>query len=241
VTDLTDSFRRVKLEIETAAQVAKRDPADIRLVAVSKTRSAAEVLALAALGQRDFGENQAAEGVEKIRACAQTQLCWHFIGQLQSNKTRLVAEHFQWVHSVDRYKIAERLNRQRPHHAPALNVCLQVAISDEPSKGGVSPAELAALAAQVARLPRLRLRGLMCIPPAPKRPEDSCPYFARLRELAAALRAQGLGVDELSMGMTADLVPAIMEGATLVRVGTAIFGPRPTNEQDDPSAKETRA
>lgn len=241
MTDLTDSFRRVKLEIETAAQVAKRAPATIRLVAVSKTRAAAEVLALADLGQRDFGENQAAEGVEKIRACAQAGLCWHFIGQLQSNKTRLVAEHFQWVHSVDRYKIAERLNRQRPHHAPPLNVCLQVAISDEASKGGVTPADLPALAAQVARLPRLRLRGLMCIPPAPERPEDSRPYFARLRELAEALRGQGLAIDELSMGMTADLTAAIMEGATLVRVGTAIFGPRQAAVRHQSKPQETRA
>ncbi len=238
MTDLTDSFRRVKLEIETVAQVAKRDPAAIKLVAVSKTRSAAEVLALAALGQRDFGENQAAEGVAKIRACDQARLCWHFIGQLQSNKTRLVAEHFQWVHSVDRYKIAERLDRQRPHHVPALNVCLQVAISNETSKGGVAPDELAALAARVARLPRLRLRGLMCIPPAPERPEDSRPYFARLRELAGTLRGEGLAMDELSMGMTADLTAAIMEGATLVRVGTAIFGPRQPTGPLDASAQE---
>ncbi len=241
MTDLTDSFRRVKLEIETVAQVAKRNPASVRLVAVSKTRNAAEVLALADLGQRDFGENQAAEGVAKIRACARAGLRWHFIGQLQSNKTRLVAEHFQWVHSVDRYKIAERLNDQRPPHVPALNVCLQVAVSDEPSKGGVAPDELPALAARVARLPRLRLRGLMCIPPAPEHPDDSRPYFAQLRELAAALRAQGLPVDELSMGMTADLAAAIMEGATLVRVGTAIFGPRQRHGQHPPAPEETPA
>ena len=239
MTDLTDSFRRVKLEIETAAQVAKRDPEQVTLVAVSKTRTASEVLELATLGQRDFGENQAAEGVAKIRACARADLRWHFIGRLQSNKTRLVAEHFQWVHSIDRYKIAERLSRQRPHYAQPLNVCLQVAISEEASKGGVAPAQLPQLAAQVAELPGLRLRGLMCIPPAPDRPEDSRPYFARLRALAAALRAEGLPIDELSMGMTADLVPAIMEGATMVRVGTAIFGPRRPAGGPDTTQQET--
>jgi pyridoxal phosphate enzyme (YggS family) len=226
VTELTERLRQVRRQIETAARVAKRDPASIRLVAVSKTRPASSVRALAALGQRDFGENQVQEAVDKIRDCAAAGLVWHFIGQIQANKTRAVAEHFDWVHSLDRPRIAERLNAQRPFYAAPLNVCLQVALTPESGKGGVAPGELAALAANVAELPRLALRGLMCLPPAPQDPEDSRPWFARLRELAEALRGQGLPVTELSMGMSADLAPAIEEGATMVRVGTALFGAR---------------
>lgn len=226
VTELTERFRLVHQEIEAAAQVADRDPSGITLVAVSKTRPAAAVTALAGLGQRHFGENQVQEGVAKIHACADKRLTWHFIGQLQSNKTRLVAEHFHWVHSIDRAKIAERLSAQRPAEAPAMEVCLQVALSDESSKGGITPEALPALARHVASLPRLRLRGLMCLPPPPGDPEDSRPYFRRLRALADALRTDGLALDQLSMGMSADLAPAIAEGATLVRVGTALFGRR---------------
>ncbi len=226
MTDLTERFRQVRREMESAAQVAKRDIGEVTLVAVSKTRPAEAVRALAALGQQHFGENQAQEGASKIAACARAQLTWHFIGQLQSNKTRLVAENFDWVHSLDREKIADRLSAQRPHYAPPLEVCLQVALSGESTKGGVRPEALSALAAHVAGLPRLRLRGLMCLPPPPATAEDSRPYFRRLRTLAEALRAQGLALDQLSMGMSADLGPAIAEGATLVRVGTALFGRR---------------
>ncbi|MCC5862111.1 MAG: YggS family pyridoxal phosphate-dependent enzyme [Gammaproteobacteria bacterium] len=233
MTDLTERFRQVRREIESAAQVAKRDMGDITLVAVSKTRPAEAVSALAALGQRHFGENQAQEGASKIAACDDERLTWHFIGHLQSNKTRLVAEHFDWVHSLDREKIADRLSAQRPHYAPALEVCLQVALSDEATKGGVHPEALAALAEHVAGLPRLRLRGLMCLPPPPATPEDSRPYFRRLRELAARLRAAGIPIDQLSMGMSADLAPAIAEGATLVRVGTALFGARSTDGAEE--------
>jgi pyridoxal phosphate enzyme (YggS family) len=232
VTDLTENFRRVQRQIETAARVANRHLDSITLVAVSKTRPAGEVLQLAALGQRDFGENQVQEGIEKIRDCEDASLTWHFIGRVQSNKTRLVAEHFQWVHSLDRAKIADRLDAHRPHGAPPLNICLQVSMGDEASKGGVDPEDLPALAAHVAGLPRLRLRGLMCLPPQPHQPEDSRPWFARLRALAQRLRAQGYLLDQLSMGMSADLEPAIAEGATLVRVGSAIFGQRQP-ERDD--------
>ena len=226
MTELTERLRQVHDQIETAARVAKRDPRSITLVAVSKTRPASAVRALAALGQRNFGENQVQEGVDKIGACTGLGLTWHFIGQLQSNKTRPVAEHFDWVHSLDRARIAERLNSQRPFYAPALNVCLQVALAGEQGKAGVAPEALAALAADVAGMPRLALRGLMCLPPAPSEPEDSRPWFAGLRALAEALQAQGFGVTELSMGMSADLAPAIEEGATMVRVGTALFGAR---------------
>lgn len=226
VTDLTERFGRVRGDIKSAALIADRDPCGITLVAVSKTRSAAAVTALAGLGQRHFGENQVQEGVAKIRACGDERLTWHFIGQLQSNKTRLIAEHFHWVHSLDRAKIAERLSAQRPVEAPVLEVCLQVALSDESSKGGITPEALPALARHVASLPRLRLRGLMCLPPPPGNPGDSRPYFRRLRALADALRSDGLALDQLSMGMSADLAPAIAEGATMIRVGTALFGPR---------------
>jgi PLP dependent protein len=226
VTDLTENFRRVQRQIETAARVANRDLDTITLVAVSKTRPAGEVLQLAALGQRHFGENQVQEGIEKIRGCEDASLTWHFIGRLQSNKARLVAEHFQWVHSLDRTKIADRLDAHRPPGAPPLNICLQVSMGDEASKGGIDPEALPALAAHVAGLPGLRLRGLMCLPPPPHQPQDSRPWFARLRALAERLQAQGFVMDQLSMGMSADLETAITEGATLVRVGSAIFGQR---------------
>lgn len=226
MTDLTEQLARLRARIENAARVADRDPAEVRLVAVSKTRSADEVLAVAAAGQRDFGENRLQEALDKIAACRQRPLCWHFIGQLQANKTRQVAEHFDWVHSLDRLRIARRLSEQRPAALAPLNVCLQVDLGGETQKAGVAPEAASELAHAVAALPRLRLRGLMCLPPAPDAPGDSRPYFRRLRELCDTLRAEGLDLDTLSMGMTADLEDAIAEGATLVRVGTALFGTR---------------
>ena len=211
-----------------AASAAGRAPEWVRLVAVSKLQPVAMVRDAAAAGQVDFGENYVQEGCDKIAALADVPgLVWHFIGQLQGNKTREVAEHFHWVHTVDRGRIAARLSAQRPAHMPPLQVLLQVSLADEPGKGGVTPAELPALAAAVAVLPRLQLRGLMCIPPPVADVEAQRQPFRQLRELLVALQAAGHPLDTLSMGMSDDLEAAVLEGATIVRVGTAIFGHRP--------------
>jgi hypothetical protein len=216
----------VLARIETAAREAGRDPAAVRLLAVSKQQPVEAVAAAAAAGQREFGENYVGEGEAKIQALEGLPLTWHFIGQLQGNKTRAVAQRFQWVHTVDRERIARRLDAQRPHHAPPLEVLLQVDLDGEPGKGGVEPAGLARLAELVAGLPRLRLRGLMCIPaPAADAALQRAP-FRRLRALLADLNARGHALDTLSMGMSDDLEAAVAEGATIVRVGTAVFGPR---------------
>ena len=172
------------------------------------------------------GENFVREGVDKIEATNRDDLVWHFIGRLQSNKTRAVAEYFSWVHTVDRLKIAERLSKQRPFYADELNVCIQVNIDREKDKSGVSVDDVLELAQAVAELPNLRLRGLMCIPAIRTDPDEQRKPFARMRELAAELHAGGCAVDTLSMGMTADYAAAIQEGATIVRIGTALFGPR---------------
>jgi len=177
-------------------------------------------------GVTDFGENYVQEAIAKIDALAPLGVRWHFIGGLQSNKTRPVAERFDWVHSVDRLSIARRLSNQRPFHAPALNICLQVALVSEPTKGGVDPAGLAELAQRTAELPRIRLRGLMCIPPPQPDVSSERAVFSRLRRLLEELNSRGLGLDTLSMGMSADFESAIAEGATHVRIGTAIFGSR---------------
>ena len=200
----------------------------VTLLAVSKTVAAQSVRAAFEAGEHRFGENYVAEGVAKIAALAdlRERLEWHLIGPLQSNKTREAAEHFDWVHSIDRLKIAQRLSAQRPPHLPALNVCLQVNVSGEDSKSGVAPAELATLAHEVAALPRLALRGLMAIPEPTPDVAAQRRAHALLRELFERLRAEGLALDTLSMGMTADLEAAVLEGATLVRIGTAIFGAR---------------
>ena len=226
MTTLGARLQDVLARIARAAQQHSRDPAKVLLLAVSKTWPAASVAELAAAGQRAFGESYVQEGVDKITALRPLRLDWHFIGSLQSNKTRIVAESFDWVHSVDRLRIAQRLSEQRPDSLPPLSVCLQVNISGESSKSGLSPAEVPAVAQAVAALPRLRLRGLMAIPePAGDFNAQRAPHRA-LRELLAALNAQGLQLDTLSMGMSADLEAAIAEGATIVRVGTAIFGGR---------------
>jgi pyridoxal phosphate enzyme (YggS family) len=221
-----DRLQAVLARIDAAAARAGRDPATVRLLAVTKQHPAAAVAAAAAAGQRDFGENYVQEGVAKIAALGDQPLTWHFIGQLQSNKTREVAAHFQWVHTLDRERIATRLDAQCPHHAAPLQVLLQVKLDDEPGKGGAEPAELPRLAEFVAGLPRLRLRGLMCLPrPAEEESAQRLP-FRRLRELLEDLNRRGHALDTLSMGMSADLEAAVLEGATLVRIGTAIFGPR---------------
>ena len=200
----------------------------VTLLAVSKTVAAQDVRAAFEAGERRFGENYVAEGVAKIAALAdlRERLEWHLIGPLQSNKTREAAEHFDWVHSIDRLKIAQRLSAQRPLHLPPLNVCLQVNVSGEDSKSGVAPAELPALAREVAVLPRLVLRGLMSIPEPTPDVAAQRRSHALLRGLFERLRGEGLRLDTLSMGMTADLEAAVLEGATLVRIGTAIFGAR---------------
>ncbi len=210
-----------------AEQRFQRPPGAVRLLAVGKTQPAAAIAALAAAGQRDFGENYFQEALDKMTELATLELEWHFIGPMQANKTRGIAEHFAWVHSVDRLKIAERLSAQRPDHLPPLNVCLQVNIDREPTKHGLDEAELAEVAHAVATLPRLRLRGLMAIPaPAAEFAAQRRP-FARLRKLWERLADAGLVLDTLSAGMSDDLEAAIAEGATLVRIGTALFGSRP--------------
>ena len=220
------NLEAVRLRIVSACTDAGRAPASVQLLAVSKTFPAAAVLAAHAAGQSAFGENYVQEGVEKIGALAQLPLQWHYIGPIQSNKTRPITEHFAWVHGIERLKIAERLSAQRPPHLPDLQVCLQVNISGETSKSGVESAAILTLAQQVARLPRLRLRGLMTLPkPADGLDAQRAP-FRELRLLLGQLNAAGLDCDTLSMGMSGDLEAAILEGATIVRVGTAIFGTR---------------
>ena len=222
------ALQSVRARIARAAESADRDPGSVRLLAVSKQQPAALVRAAVAAGQTEFGENYAQEGIDKVAALADVPgLAWHFIGQLQGNKTREVAECFDWVHTVDRERIASRLSAQRPHGAAPLQVLLQVRLADEPGKGGVAPAEAPALAAAVTAMPRIRLRGLMCIPPPAADLEAQRRPFRRLRELMQTLNAAGHALDTLSMGMSDDLEAAVLEGATIVRVGTAIFGRRP--------------
>lgn len=225
---IQSNLQAVNTRIAAACAAFGRDRADVRLVAVSKTWPAEAVREAAAAGQLDFGENYLQEALDKIAALSSlpAKLSWHFIGPLQSNKTRPVAEHFDWVHSVEREKIAERLNAQRPEGAPALNLCIQVNISGEASKSGVEPAALATLARAVARMPRLKLRGLMSVPEPTGDEALSRRRFASLRKLLEELNRDGHALDTLSMGMTTDLEAAVAEGATMVRIGTAIFGQR---------------
>ena len=228
MTTLEQRLAGVRQRIQQACQAAGRDPASVGLLAVSKLQPAQAVREALAQGQSAFGENYVQEALDKMAALADLRPAveWHLIGPLQSNKTRAVAEAFDWVHSVDRLKIAQRLSDQRPTHLPALNICLQVNISGEPSKSGLLPAEVAEIAPAVAALPRLHLRGLMAIPePLHGLEAQRAPHRA-LRLLQDDLNRQGLALDTLSMGMSDDLEAAIAEGSTLVRVGTAVFGPR---------------
>ena len=224
------NLQAVRDAIAQAALEAQRTPEDVTLLAVSKTFGADAVLDAMRAGQAAFGENYLQEALDKIASVklAQPQGApvWHFIGPIQSNKTRPIAEHFDWVHTVEREKIAVRLSEQRPAGLPDLNICLQVNISGEASKSGVTPAELPALARAVAQLPRLRLRGLMAIPEPETDVNLQRAAFAQLRVLYQQLKADGLALDTLSMGMSADLRAAVLEGATIVRVGSAIFGSR---------------
>lgn len=229
MTTIAAELQRVHDRITTACVAAGRAPGSVRLLAVSKTFGADAVREAFSAGQRAFGENYVQEGVDKIAVLSdlRAQIEWHMIGPLQSNKTRVVAEHFDWVQSVDRLKIAQRLSEQRPAGLPPLQLCLQVNISGEASKSGLAPGELAEVARTVAALPRVRLRGLMAIPePADTLDAQRLPHRA-VRELMASLNAQGLALDTLSIGMSADLEAAVAEGATMVRIGSAIFGARP--------------
>ena len=227
-TGIIGALSRVRERIAADCRSAGRDPGSVCLVAVSKTFPAADVRVAASAGQRDFGENYVQEALDKQAALSDLRagLVWHFIGPIQSNKTRQIALSFDWVHSIDREKVARRLSEQRDAHLPPLQICIQVNVSGEQSKSGVAPAELPALAAAVAGLPRLALRGLMAIPEPTDDAALARSRFAQLRELMEALKRDGHKLDTLSMGMTADMDAAIAEGATMVRVGTAIFGTR---------------
>ena len=235
--NLLERLREVRDRMEKAALAAGRPVDSITLLGITKGQPAAALQAAARAGITEFGESYLQEALEKRSAVEQLraqagepQLTWHFVGRLQSNKTRPVAESFAWAHAVDRLKIAQRLAEQRPYYAPPLNICLQVNVAGEDSKGGVGFAELPALATAVAALPRLKLRGLMCLPPEEDDPGRQRHWFGKLREALAQLNAAGLGLDTLSMGMSGDLEAAIQEGATIVRVGTALFGPdRPSH------------
>ena len=223
---IADKLQAVHRRIDAATLAAGRPLGSVRLLAVSKTKPLADVLAAANAGQRLFGENYVQEGCSKASATIAQKLEWHFIGPLQSNKSRAVAENFDWVHTIDRLKIAERLSAQRPLDRPPLQVCVQVNISGENSKSGCSPLEASALCHAISQLPGLQLRGLMTIPAPEEDPLAQREPFARLRALYESLQRDGLNLDTLSMGMSHDLEAAIAEGATLVRIGTAIFGER---------------
>ncbi|MDP4614544.1 MAG: YggS family pyridoxal phosphate-dependent enzyme [Limnohabitans sp.] len=223
---IADNITRVRAQIEAVCRAAGREPSSVQLLAVSKTWGDDAVRQAHAAGQTAFGENYIQEAVDKITALRDLPLEWHCIGPIQSNKTRLVAEHFDWVHSVDRLKIAQRLSEQRPAELPPLQVCIQVNVDGGENKSGVSPEELPALAQAVAALPRMRLRGIMTIPEPAETDEQMRAVHAQAKALYEALRQQGLPLDTLSMGMSADMAAAIAEGSTLVRVGTAIFGQR---------------
>lgn len=227
MSTIATQLNAVLHRIEAATHAAGRPPHSVGLLAVSKTFGPEAVREAVEAGQRAFGENYIQEAVDKMAALQDLAISWHCIGPIQSNKTKLVAEHFDWAHSVDRLKIAQRLSEQRPAHLPPLQVCLQVNVDGGANKSGVAPNEALALARAVAALPRLQLRGLMAIPEPATDFEAAKDVFMRCTGLFNALNAQGLNLDTLSMGMTADLEPAIHAGATLVRVGTAIFGGRP--------------
>ena len=231
MTTITLNLQAVRQRIERAAAGCGRSASEISLLAVSKAARAADIEAALAAGQTEFGESYAQEAVIKITRLAAFDIAWHFIGPIQSNKTRAISEHFDWVHSVDREKIAVRLNESRPAHLAPLDVCIQVNVSAEHSKSGVLPGQEQQLAETISGLPRLRLRGLMTIPePTPDALLQRSRYAA-LRELKEGLNSSGYALDTLSMGMSDDLESAIAEGATIVRVGTAIFGRRETLSQ----------
>ncbi len=223
MSTIANNIAKVATRIREAAQAAARNPDEVHLLAVSKTQPAEAIRQACQAGLHDFGENYLQEALGKQADLADLPLTWHFIGPIQSNKTKSIAEHFDWVHSVDRLKIAQRLSDQRPESLPPLNICLQVNVSGEASKSGCEPQDVPELAQAIAALPRLRLRGLMAIPEPTDDPTEQRAAFARLRHLQAELQ---MDLDTLSMGMSQDLEAAIAEGATWVRIGTALFGAR---------------
>ena len=230
MTAILSNLQATREAIAQAAKAAHRNVAEVCLLAVSKTFPASAVREAYSNGQTAFGESYLQEALAKIEVLRDLSLEWHFIGPIQSNKTRAIAESFAWVHGVDRLKIAERLSAQRPPHLPPLNICLQVNVSGEESKSGVAPEEVAHLAQEVVRLPHIKLRGLMTVPaPAANEKEQRVP-FAQMRVLLDKLNSQGMALDTLSMGMSHDYPAAILEGATIVRLGTAIFGGRDYGE-----------
>jgi len=228
MSTIAQRLETVRARITQAEKHASRSPGSVQLLAVSKTRPAEDIRAALQAGQTRFGESYLQDALPKIEALADNAIEWHFIGPIQSNKTRDIAHHFAWVHSVDRLKIALRLSDQRPDDLPPLNICLQVNISGEDSKSGIMPEVAESLAQAITRLPRLRLRGLMAIPAVAADEAQQRIPFRRMRDLYENLNQQGLLLDTLSMGMSNDFEVAIEEGATIVRIGSAIFGPRPT-------------
>jgi PLP dependent protein len=225
--NLPERINAVLEQVARAAAAAGRSARSVTLLGVGKAQTPQTLAAAARCGLTHFGESYLQEALPKLAALRELPLTWHFVGGVQTNKTRSIAENFAWVHALDRLKIAQRLSSQRPFHAPPLNVCLQVNLAAQAGKGGVAPAELPALAAAVAALPRLQLRGLMCIPPAEAQVARQRAWFEQLRVLRDELNAGGLQLDTLSMGMSADFEAAIAAGATIVRIGTALFGARP--------------
>ena len=232
------NLERIRDRIRTAAEQSGRTVDQITLVGASKGRAAPAIAAAHAAGLSDLGENYVQDALPKMAELARSApaaaagITWHFIGALQANKTRAVAENFAWVHTVERLRIAERLSAQRPFHAPALNVCVQVHIGGEASKAGAEPAQVPQLLRAIGALPRLKLRGLMCLPPPEAAAERQRYWLHQLLELFESVNADGAGLDTLSMGMSADLEAAVQEGATLVRIGTDLFGPRPPKAAD---------
>lgn len=223
---IASNYQNVSNQISEACNTAKRETQSVQLLAVSKTREAAELKSLYNVGQLHFGENYLQEALDKQALLTSLPLVWHFIGPIQSNKTRAISENFSWVHSVDRLKIAKRLSEQRPKNIPALNICIQVNISNEANKAGCLAVDTLELINQISALDNLKVRGLMAIPKATEKEEEQLQAFSALSSLLEQCQVQHPDLDTLSMGMSADLTPAISQGATIVRVGTALFGPR---------------
>jgi len=226
MTSIANNYAKVVSQIDLCCESAQRNNTDVQLLAVSKTRPAEQLAQLYEQGQRHFGENYLQEALDKQVELTQLPLIWHFIGPIQSNKTRAISENFDWVHSVDRLKIARRLSEQRPDHLPPLNICLQVNISNEANKAGCSTSETLALISEIAQLPKLKIRGLMAIPKATTDIDEQRVAFTAMSDLLSQCQVQHSELDTLSMGMSADIAPAIEHGATIVRVGTALFGAR---------------
>ncbi|MFK7793943.1 MAG: YggS family pyridoxal phosphate-dependent enzyme [Gammaproteobacteria bacterium] len=226
INNLSNNLITVRRQIDEVSKLHHRNSADVCLIAVSKTRSSDEIRTLAAQGQTHFGENYVQESVDKIAEITDIALVWHFIGPIQKNKTKLIAENFSWVHSIDRESVATRLNNQRPPDLPALNICLQINIDNEDSKSGIPSSALLPLAESIEQLPNLKLRGLMAIPNASNEFDQQSAAFQKMADLLAELKQHNFDVDTLSMGMSNDYEAAIANGSTMVRIGTAIFGPR---------------